>query len=283
MNSCLDQRPAGALADEEALRRAARARASRDRPARRRARGRRRPADRPPARQQLGIAGTGADERHEASLRLRLVIGAAAGPVRGPLPIVQVVQRVEQQRPPLVHRHAVRQPPATRLVRARHPAVEVLGQKHLERLAQQAGQRRRVAAGRDRDRHAGLPHDRAEIRARVRQVVDRVDEQAARLGRPRHRAVHLGRRRRHDEPRAVEVVRLERPADNREIGGHRRNGVDDVGSHDRNARAGVHERAQLSRRHWPGADHEDAPPFELEEHGENRHGPPVVAGSGRES
>ena len=85
----------------------------------------------------------------------------------------------------------------------------------------------------------------------------------------------VGRRRRDDIPRAIDVAGLERPPDNRHLRGHRRDLVDDVRRHDCDPRPGVDQRAQLPRRHGSGTDDQDAPPFELEEHGKYCHQPPA--------
>ena len=93
-----------------------------DRPARRRARDRpRQPLGRAP-RQQTRIAGPGADERDEPPARrgrLMTLMRAPALDRRARRSRVERDQRVEQQRPPLRHRHPPRQPLAPRVARAR--------------------------------------------------------------------------------------------------------------------------------------------------------------------
>ena len=177
-------------------------------------------------REQIGIAGPGADERHEAAFGLR---SGHSGCNRSAAVLVSVSSVARwpasesynslSASSSIGRRSAIgtrlREPAAPRLLRARHPRVEVLGQEHLERLAHQAGEGRRLAVGRHRDRHAGLLDDGSGIGARAFQVVDGVDEEAPRLGLARDRAVDVGRRRGDDVPDAVDVARLERPADDR--------------------------------------------------------------------
>ena len=285
-----DLRPAGPLADKDALRR-------------RRERERRGIDERVVehevgvgqtsgrlAREQIGIAGPGADERHEAPFRLRSGhsgwqtgrgrphIRVVRG-VRGPFPIVQIVERLQQQRPPLGHRHALRQPVRGGPL-ARRPSS----------VSSSSG-RSTSSASRIRPARAGASPS-VDIAIVTPAFCTIAPAYALALSRS---STALTKRQRASAACATARLTsggaaattyqapstsagLERPADDRESRCHRRDLVDHVGSHDRDARPCVHERAQLARRHWTGADHEDAPPFELEEHGENRHGPPVVGG-----
>ena len=120
--------------------RAAPARAALPRRARRRAPGRPRASRRAPrTRDQIGAARSGADDDD-------------AGPTRSltasTLPFFARrrradSERVQQQRPPLGHRHAAGAPGRARsALRRRRPGLEILGQHRLEPLAQQARQRR---------------------------------------------------------------------------------------------------------------------------------------------
>ena len=165
----------------------------------------------------------------------------------------------------------MRKPAAPCFLRGRHPPVQVVGQEHFERLAHQSGERRRLAVGRHRDRHPGLLDDRSRISARALQVVHGVDEEAPRLGRARDRTIHLRRRRGDDIPDAIDIAGFERPAHDGNLRRQDRNLIDDVRRDDRDPRASVDKRAHLPRRHRSGPDHEDGPPFELEEHGKYRH------------
>jgi hypothetical protein len=59
---------------------------------------------------------------------------------------------------------------------------------------------------------ASASHDPAEIRRGVLRIVHGVHEHAVPLRGDAHLTVHVGRRRRDDPPRAVQVLLLERPA-----------------------------------------------------------------------
>ena len=185
------------------------------------------------ARQQPGIAGPGADER-DMSLHSHESSGPFSHGTRGRstwaladiartsrsrrarrrrgVVLIERVQRLQQPRLARGHRHAVAPPRHARGPRLPHPGRQIARQQRVEPLAQQRGQRRRVAAGRDRERHAVAPDDAAQERGRVGRIVDRVDEEAPRLGRLRDLAVDLRRRRGHDQPRVVEIGRRERRA-----------------------------------------------------------------------
>ena len=89
-------------------------------------------------------------------------------------------------------------------------------------------------------------------------IVDRVHEDAARLGGASDVAVHLGRRRGDREPGAGEVAAAERPAP--QLGGVRRHLLADLGRDDRHPRAGLGELADADRGHRAAAHHEDVPP-----------------------
>src|SRR5688500_5941684 len=87
---------------------------------------------------------------------------------------IQTIQSLQQLRAALFHRHAVLLPRLAYLVRRRHPLAQILRQPRVERLAHQAGQRRRAAAGGKRHRQTLAPHHAAEIRRGVRRIVHRV-------------------------------------------------------------------------------------------------------------
>ena len=67
---------------------------------------------------------------------------------------------------------------ARRRCRRLDPVRDVVGQRGLERLAQEAGERRGLALGGHRHHHAALAHDAAEVGRRRPRVVHRVDEDA---------------------------------------------------------------------------------------------------------
>ena len=78
-------------------------------------------------------------------------------------------------------------------------------------FAEHAGQRRRLAARRDRDRDTRAPDDSAEIRGRVGRIVHRVHEDPPALRLARDGGVDARRRRGDDQPRAVEIGGREGP------------------------------------------------------------------------
>ena len=106
------------------------------------------------------------------------------------------------------------------------PAFQLFGQQRLQPLAHQPGQRRRRPAGGERDGHRPAADHRRRVGRGRRGIVDRVHEQPARLGRGLHLPVHLGRRRRHHEPGALEIRRrrtaaaARRPRQRAQLGQH---------------------------------------------------------------
>ena len=124
--------------------------------------------------------------------------------------------------------------------------------------------------GRDGEGHAPAPHDAAQVEAGVRRIVDRVDEHAPRLRRSRHRAVDLRRRRRHDQPRAVEVGRPELALDPRHVRCFCRL-ADPCRRDDGDVGPRVEQSAQLRRRDRSGPDHHHTPAAELQEGGVEMH------------
>ena len=105
-------------------------------------------------------------------------------------------QRAHEQRPPPFHRHASGEPSRPLVVgRGQPPPHLVLGQQRLERLPDQPGQGRGPAVGRDRRGYASPAHHAAEIQARVRRVVDGVEEQRRSSPPPGPRGLTSGRRR----------------------------------------------------------------------------------------
>ena len=118
---------------------------------------------------------------------------------------VHLVERVQQQRLACRHRYLVATPDRALSDRFGHPPIEI-GRQHLvERLAQQRGQGRRPAARRHRNRDAVATDRSAQKRAGVGGVVHGVDENPPRFRRGGYLAVDFRRRRRDDEPGAVEV------------------------------------------------------------------------------
>ena len=164
MNSWRHRGPAGALADEESAAPTARAPAPRvhQRVVEHEVR-RGEPLGRTP-RQQPGIARPGADQRHEATRprpgreRRTRPASCSAPPPRAVRSYSATSASSSSGR-----RSAIgtlpRQPVAPRLARAGHPRLEVVRQQRLERFAHQPDQRRRLAIGRHRHRHAGAPDD----------------------------------------------------------------------------------------------------------------------------
>ena len=119
------------------------------------------------------------------------------------------VERAQQERLALVHRDAVATPFDPLIARRRNPRREIARQHGVQALAQQRGEGGRVAARRDRQRHAFATHHAAQERGRIHRIVDGVHEDAPLLRRVRDETIHLGRRRRDDQPRAVEIRRFE--------------------------------------------------------------------------
>ena len=221
---------AGALADEEPLRppRERRMRSSTSASYSTRS-ARAQPRDRR-ARQQPGIAGSGADERdmssysHESSgpLSQANALGPRLSPSSCPRrdhPFGRALQprwrhTARSARAaaaacarPSARRRAASRPRSRRACSTHAPRSR--GSTASSAFAQQRGQRRRLAAGRNRQRHAVAPDHAAQERAGVRRIVDGVDEQPPLLGGLGHLAIDLGRRGRDDQPRAVEVRRDE--------------------------------------------------------------------------
>src|SRR5262249_21182468 len=123
---------------------------------------------------------------------------------------IQAIQRLEQQRPALLHRHAVRLPLLALPPRFADPLSKIAARKQfVESLTNQRRQTRRISAGRDGDGDAVAADHAAQKRRGIRGIVDGVDEDSSRLGRGGHVAIHLWRRRSDDEPRAVEILRYE--------------------------------------------------------------------------
>ena len=99
-------------------------------------------------------------------------------------PVVEPVQRLEQQRPALVHRHAVGLPAAAAARAPRAATSRARARQQLvEPLPQQRRQAGRVAVRRNRQRDAVAPDDAAQKRGRVRRIVHRVDEDPPLFGR----------------------------------------------------------------------------------------------------
>ncbi len=102
-----------------------------------------------------------------------------------------------------------------------------------------------------------------KIRGRVRRIVHRVDEHAPTLGGRRDLAIDVRRRRRHDQPRVVEIGRPERPALNRDPR------LDHIVLHlRRNHKDGRADRAQLLQlggRNRTAADQQHPSPVEVDE------------------
>ena len=204
---------AGALADEEALRRAARGAAPRRRRARRRARGRPRRARRTAlSGEQLGVARPRADEGDEAA---RGGLGPGPGGAARPGRLAAVERRRAAAAGAAGDRPAPaassRQRPAA--TRPAPPSVPTCSGSSASSASRsrpaRAGAR---PVGRDGHRDAAAADDAAERRRwRAPRIVDGVDEDAASLGLARHRPVHLGRRGGDHEPGAVEVGRPEGP------------------------------------------------------------------------
>ena len=92
--------------------------------------------------------------------------------------------------------------------------LDVGADEALERFAQHARQRRRLAAGRDGHGHRPATKAAAGKRRRVTRVVHSVDEDAPPRRLTHDDRVHGRWRRTHDEPAALEIRRLERPAQN---------------------------------------------------------------------
>ena len=137
--------------------------------------------------------------------RATLVSGLGA---RLPLmPLVQPVQRLEQQRPALGHRHAVA-PPASRARRAPRPSTspDRRGSTASSACAQQRGQARRVAArSKSRASRRRAARRRSETRwhsAGSSTAFTKRRRASAACG---DLAVHLRRRRGDDQPGAVEI------------------------------------------------------------------------------
>ena len=107
------------------------------------------------------------------------------------------------------------------------------------------------------------------IGARRIHVVDGVDEQAARVSRLRDLVIDGWRRRGNDESDAVEIRRHERPIDDGHPG--RPDLVADLGRNHGDVRAGLEQRAQLSRRDGSTADDKDSTSRELEKNWKQRH------------
>jgi hypothetical protein len=165
----------------------------------------------------------------------------------------------------------LRKPGATGLARARHPLVQVVWQQRLERLTQETRQGRSFPIGRQRQRDARALHNRSRVCTRALDIVDSVDEEAARFRRLRDGAIHLRRSSRDDVPGALDVGRFEGSLLDVDLGRQGRNGLDDCRRDQRDPGSGVEERTQLPRRDRPAANDEHAPTLELQKRGKNRH------------
>ena len=103
--------------------------------------------------------------------------------------------------------------------------------------------------------------------ARVFDIIDRVHEQASRVGCVRNAAIDGPRRRGDHETRAVQIRFDERPlTDVHDLGADRRA---HLRSHDGDLCASVEQAGQLLRRHRPAADQQDATALKSEKDGKN--------------
>ena len=133
--------------------------------------------------------------------------------------LVQPVQRLEQQRPPLFHRHAVALP--LRAAPRPPPTSTRRGRPAATRRAPRAAGRPAPARGRRSKSRSSRPSRRTTP---PRYAVACAGSSTAftktppRLGGRQHLPVDLGRRRRHHPPGAVQIRGLERPAMERHAG-----------------------------------------------------------------
>ena len=116
------------------------------------------------------------------------------------------------------------------------------------------------------DNHFYVPPDRAEFRDRadrLRRIIDGVHENVSSLGRRRDLTVDLRRRSSHHQPRLVQIVRHERPANQGHLSLH--DFSRHVGRDDPYARAGRQQLAQFPRRHGAATDENDISPGDIQE------------------
>jgi hypothetical protein len=133
-------------------------------------------------------------------------------------------------------------------------------------FADQRGQGRRLAAGRNRNRYIVTPHDTAEIGGRVRRIVNGVDKNAPLFRSIRDLAIDVAGRRRDDEPRTVKVRRLEFAEGDLDV---RRGG--DFGDHQRrddaNGRLGRQQLLQFAGGNRTAADQQHVAAGQIDEQG----------------
>ena len=162
-----------------------------------------------------------------------------------------------------MHRHAVTTPRRALSARLVEPPAEIAGQHGIEPFADERRQTRRRPAGRNRQRDAIAPDHAAQKRAGVRRIVDRVHEHLARLGGRGDFTIGIRRRRRHDQPHAVEIRRSEGAS----LDGHARSLdlLTDLDRHDAHIRPSGQQLAQLGSSDRPASDKQGATAGEVNE------------------